>query len=54
MKRNDQNRTAKKSLELRKETLRQLDQSDLEQVGGGYVYATLKYCMGTNYYLYFK
>jgi hypothetical protein len=48
----------KKSLQLRKETLRQLDPATLDQVGGGVkrVYAGdfdwaayLKACMGTTY-----
>ena len=39
----------KKSLQLRKETLRQIDQGDLGQVAGGAfdLYAYLKACGGT-------
>ncbi|HUS67765.1 MAG TPA: hypothetical protein VMZ28_24690 [Kofleriaceae bacterium] len=44
----------KKSLELRRETLRQLDPADLQAVGGGAMVLPtyLKYCMGTNWYRY--
>jgi len=46
-------RDSKKPLALRKETLRQLDAGELNQVGGGIVLPTyLKYCMGTNWYRY--
>lgn len=42
-------RTENSKPELRRETLRQLDQNDLGQVAGGYYYVTLKACMGTWY-----
>ena len=46
-------RSNKKSLRLRKETLRQLDTVELGQVAGGLVLPTyLKACMGTNWYRY--
>ena len=47
MKKQAQNRKP----ELRRETLRQLDPNDLQQVAGGayYYWATAKYCMGTWY-----
>ena len=45
MKRQDKKDT-KKSLELRKETLRQLDPGDLGEVAGGYYYY-YRTCMGT-------
>ena len=47
-------RSSKKSLRLRKETLRQLDAGDLSQVAGGAIVLPtyLKYCMGTNWYRY--
>ena len=46
---NKKQRTENRKPELKRETLRQLDQSELGQVAGGY-WATLKYCAGTWYY----
>ena len=47
MKRQDR-KNEKKSLELRKETLRELAPADLGQVNGGYYYY-YRTCMGTWY-----
>lgn len=44
---------SRSKLGLQKESLRQLDQSELEQVGGGYDWpAYLRTCMGTWYQYY--